>query len=51
MPQNNPGVLNRETVAAIIAFMLESGTYPAGQAELPERGTLLDAIIFLKDRP
>lgn len=51
MPQDNPGVLNRATITAIVAFMLESGGYPAGPAELPARGAALSAITFLKDRP
>jgi S-disulfanyl-L-cysteine oxidoreductase SoxD len=50
MPEQNPGSLRPETIADIVALMLQQGRYPAGSAELsPVRGEL-DGITFWKDK-
>jgi cytochrome c len=51
MPQENPGSLRRQTVADILAFMLEQAGYLPGVIELPASEGALDSVIFLKARP
>jgi mono/diheme cytochrome c family protein len=46
MPQDNPGKLDRKTYADILAFILKSNGYPAGQKDLDDRSTSLKAISF-----
>jgi mono/diheme cytochrome c family protein len=47
MPADKPGSLKPEQVADVLAFLLQKGTYPAGQAELPPDATALKAIKFV----
>ena len=51
MPQNNPGSLSRQQYADILAFMLASGTFPAGQVELPRETEMLKLITFEASKP
>jgi cytochrome c len=51
MPQQSPGSLRRQTVADILAFMLEQGRYPAGASELPATPDLVRGVTFLKSQP
>ena len=51
MPQNNPGSLSRQQYADILALMLATGKFPAGQAELPRDTELLKLITFEASRP
>ena len=46
MPGDKPGTLNRQKVADILAFILQSNGYPAGKAELPTRAELLQEMRF-----
>jgi mono/diheme cytochrome c family protein len=46
MPLNNPGVLNRDQCADILAFMLKANGYPAGERELYRRSEFLNTIRF-----
>ncbi|MGA8707528.1 MAG: cytochrome c [Steroidobacteraceae bacterium] len=46
MPLNNPGVLSREQYADILAFVLKSNGYPAGQRDLYRRTEYLNVIRF-----
>ena len=46
MPLNNPGVLTRDQYADILAFMLKSNGYPAGERELYRRSEFLNTIRF-----
>ena len=46
MPQNNPGSLNRQQCADILAFMLSVGNFPAGKTELPRDTEALKQIAF-----
>ena len=46
MPLNNPGGLSREQYADILAFLLKSNGYPAGQRDLYRRTEYLNVIRF-----
>jgi mono/diheme cytochrome c family protein len=46
MPLNNPGGLSREQYADILAFVLKSNGYPAGQRDLYRRTEYLNVIRF-----
>jgi mono/diheme cytochrome c family protein len=47
MPMDAPGTLKPEQVADILAYLLKSGNYPAGQTELPADVAKLKAVKFL----
>ena len=52
MPLNNAGGLSRDQYADILAFVLKSNGFPAGQTELYRRREYLDTIVFeSKPRP
>jgi mono/diheme cytochrome c family protein len=51
MPQSAPGVLSRDQYADILAFLLKSNGFPAGQAELDKRSDYLKAISFEANKP
>jgi S-disulfanyl-L-cysteine oxidoreductase SoxD len=46
MPLNNPGALSRDQYADILAFILKSNGYPAGERELYRRSEFLNTIRF-----
>jgi len=46
MPLNNPGGLNREDYAAILAFMLKFNGYKAGPRDLYSRTEFLNTMRF-----
>jgi Cytochrome c len=46
MPQNNPGSLNRQQNADILAFILQSGGFPPGATELQPSAEALIRIDF-----
>jgi len=46
MPLNNPGSLGREQYADILAFVLKSNGFPAGQTELSRRSEFLTTSRF-----
>jgi S-disulfanyl-L-cysteine oxidoreductase SoxD len=46
MPLNNPGALSRDQYADILAFLLKSNGYPAGERELYRRSEFLNTIRF-----
>jgi quinoprotein glucose dehydrogenase len=46
MPADQPGRLSREQNADILAFLLSSNGFPAGQKELPTDGAVLQKIRF-----
>jgi mono/diheme cytochrome c family protein len=50
MPADQPGRLSREENAAILAFLLTSNGFPAGQKDLPTDGGVLAKIRFETDR-
>jgi S-disulfanyl-L-cysteine oxidoreductase SoxD len=51
MPQTAPGVLSRDQYADILAFLLKSNGFPAGQMELDKRSDYLKAISFEASKP
>ncbi len=46
MPQEDPAAVTRSEKAAILAFMLRTNEFPAGDRELPDRAALLDQFLF-----
>jgi quinoprotein glucose dehydrogenase len=50
MPEQNPGSLSSQTIADILALLLQQGRYPAGREELSSVRQELDAIVFLKEK-
>jgi S-disulfanyl-L-cysteine oxidoreductase SoxD len=46
MPADQPGRLSREQNADILAFLLSSNAFPAGQKELPSEAAALQKIRF-----
>ena len=46
MPADKAGTLSRQQVADILAFILQSNSFPAGKDELPTRSEILDQIKF-----
>jgi mono/diheme cytochrome c family protein len=51
MPQNNPGSMAPEENADILAYILDKGSFPAGDTELPTRTELLSTIRFVAIKP
>ncbi|MCY3843673.1 MAG: c-type cytochrome [Acidobacteria bacterium] len=46
MPEGRPRALTRAQKVDVLAYMLRENAFPAGDAELPSRGSRLDAIAF-----
>ncbi len=51
MPADQPGKLSREQNAGILAFLLTSNGFPAGQKELPMDAAALQKIRFEAFKP
>jgi mono/diheme cytochrome c family protein len=51
MPQNNPGTLSRQQNADILAYVLKTGDFPAGETELATQTEVLATIKFLAVKP
>ena len=51
MPQDDPGSLTAEQAADVIAFILQTGKYPVGTAEVSTDHAQLEAIKFLAKKP
>jgi mono/diheme cytochrome c family protein len=51
MPADQPGKLSREQNADILAFLLTSNGFPAGQKDLPTDATALEKIRFEALKP
>jgi len=51
MPADRPGQLSREQNADILAFLLSSNGFPAGQKELPTDAAALQKIRFESAKP
>jgi len=51
MPADRPGQLSREQNADILAFLLSSNGFPAGQKELPPDAAALQKIRFESAKP
>jgi mono/diheme cytochrome c family protein len=50
-PATNPGSLNRDEVAALIAYLLKVSGFPAGPSDLPNAGDLLKPIKYVSANP
>jgi cytochrome c len=50
MPQDKPGTMSRQQIADLLAFVLRSNKFPAGDAELPKQTDILNAIVFKRER-
>ena len=46
MPQDKPGTMSRQQIADLLAFVLRSNKFPAGESELARQPDLLNAITF-----
>ena len=46
MPQEDPASVSRQEKADILAFMLRSNEFPAGEQELTARSEVLDQFMF-----
>src|SRR5262245_42816715 len=51
MPQDAPQTLGREETASIIAYLLSKNNFPAGEADLSERGEMLGIIKYVATKP
>ena len=51
MPQNNPGTLNREAGAEILAYLLSANQFPDGKDALPDRSEALKEIRIQAVKP
>ena len=51
MPADNPGSLEREQVADVLAVVLRKDGFPAGERQLPTAADDLKAIKFVAKRP
>jgi mono/diheme cytochrome c family protein len=47
MPMDAPGTLSTQQVVDVLAFLLKSGAYPAGEADLPTDVARLKSVKFL----
>jgi quinoprotein glucose dehydrogenase len=51
MPQDAPQSMGREETAAVIAYLLSKNNFPAGDADLSERGEVLATIKYVATKP
>jgi mono/diheme cytochrome c family protein len=51
MPADKPGTLSRQQVADLVSFVLSTGAFPTGAAELPVDLEALKQIKFLASKP
>ena len=50
MPQDKPGTMSRQQLADLLAFVLRSNKFPAGEAELAKQTDILNAITFKSEK-
>jgi S-disulfanyl-L-cysteine oxidoreductase SoxD len=50
-PASNPGSLNRDEVAALMAYLLKLNGFPSGPSDLPNAGELLKPIRYVSANP
>jgi len=51
MPSTSPGRLSPQETADVIAYIFRSGSYPAGQSELPAAVGALQSMRFIASKP
>ena len=50
MPQDKPGKMTRQEIADLLAFVLRSNKFPAGESELARQVDLLNGITFKSEK-
>jgi mono/diheme cytochrome c family protein len=50
MPQDKPSTMTRQQIADLLAFVLRSNKFPAGDAELAKQTDILNAIMFKSEK-
>jgi mono/diheme cytochrome c family protein len=50
MPQDKPGTMSRQQIADLLAFILRSNKFPAGETELAKQTDILNAILYKRER-
>ena len=50
MPQDRPSTMTRQQIADLLAFVLRSNKFPAGDAELAKQTDILNAILFKSEK-
>lgn len=50
MPANAPGVMSRQQVVDVLAYVFSRNGMPAGSTELPRQATRLQGIVFRPQR-
>ena len=50
MPANTPGIMSRQQVADVLAYVFSRNGMPAGPAELPRQSAQLKGIVFRSQR-
>lgn len=51
MPMDNPGSLNSQKSADVLAYILNANAMPAGEMELPRRAGMLQQIVYESRKP
>jgi hypothetical protein len=51
MPEDDPGSLEREEYAAVLAYLLRAYGLPSGAVELPADRTALERLILTRPAP
>jgi len=51
MPANMPGIMSRQQVVDVLAYIFSRNGMPAGSAELPRQSLPLKGIVFRSIRP
>jgi mono/diheme cytochrome c family protein len=51
MPADKPGSLTPEQTVDVIAYLLQKGSFPAGQTDLPADSAALKTIKFISPKP
>jgi mono/diheme cytochrome c family protein len=51
MPANNPGSLDRQVVADVVAYMLEMNKFPAGKTPLAANPDMVKDLKFVVEKP
>jgi quinoprotein glucose dehydrogenase len=51
MPADKPGTMRPDLVADVLAFILNKGGFPVGEADLPSQADALRDLKFLAARP
>lgn len=50
MPQDKPATMSRQQIADLLAFILRSNKFPAGDTELAKQTDILNTIVYKRDK-